>query len=122
MLKRVIKAPINLYFDVTPIGRIMNKFSRDLSSIETQQSWMMGMTFANVFILIQVLSIAIYAVNFIVIILPFVVILSYIIVKKSSIGIRESVKLMSITKSPLLSYLGESIAGSSTIRAYKRQD
>jgi ABC-type multidrug transport system fused ATPase/permease subunit len=80
------------------------------------------MTFANVFILIQVLSIAIYAVNFIVIILPFVVILSYIIVKKSSIGIRESVKLMSITKSPLLSYLGESIAGSSTIRAYKRQD
>lgn len=122
MLRRVIKAPINLYFDVTPIGRIMNKFSRDLSSIETQQSWMMGMTFANVFILIQVLSIAIYAVNFIVIILPFVVILSYIIVKKSSIGIRESVKLMSITKSPLLSYLGESIAGSSTIRAYKRQD
>jgi len=30
MLNRVINAPINLYFDITPIGRIMNRFSKDL--------------------------------------------------------------------------------------------
>ena len=48
-------------------------------------------------------------------------ILSYIVVKRAACAIRESVKLVSTTKSPLLSYLGESIAGSSTIRAYKRQ-
>jgi len=30
MVKYVLNAPINLYFDVTPIGRILNKFSKDL--------------------------------------------------------------------------------------------
>ena len=31
MLAKVLNAPINLYFEVTPIGRILNKFSKDLS-------------------------------------------------------------------------------------------
>lgn len=35
MLVRVMNAPINLYFDVTPIGRILNRFSKDLSVMET---------------------------------------------------------------------------------------
>jgi len=30
MLSKVLNAPVNLYFDVTPIGRILNKFSKDL--------------------------------------------------------------------------------------------
>ena len=34
MIERVIAAPINLYFDVTPTGRILNKFSKDLNLIE----------------------------------------------------------------------------------------
>ena len=39
MIKSVMNAPINLYFDVTPIGRILNKFSKDLSVIEMQLAW-----------------------------------------------------------------------------------
>lgn len=35
MIKKVLNAPINLYFDITPIGRILNKFSKDLSAVET---------------------------------------------------------------------------------------
>jgi ABC-type multidrug transport system fused ATPase/permease subunit len=35
MINKLMKAPINLYFDVTPIGRILNKFSKDLNAIET---------------------------------------------------------------------------------------
>lgn len=30
MLERVVSAPVNLYFDVTPIGRILNYFGTDL--------------------------------------------------------------------------------------------
>ena len=70
--------------------------------------------------LIQVFAIAIYAVPFIVLILPFVIFVSYLIVRRAATAIRESVRLNSTTKSPLLSYLGESIGGSSTIRAYRR--
>lgn len=34
MMDQVMRAPINLYFDTTPIGRIMNRFSKDLQLIE----------------------------------------------------------------------------------------
>ena len=34
MLENIIKAPVNLYFEITPIGRILNKFSKDLNQIE----------------------------------------------------------------------------------------
>jgi len=30
VLRAVLKAPVNIYFDVTPIGRILNRFSKDL--------------------------------------------------------------------------------------------
>lgn len=42
MVKRVLNAPINLYYDVTPTGRILNKFSKDLSVIETQLMFQLG--------------------------------------------------------------------------------
>jgi ABC-type multidrug transport system fused ATPase/permease subunit len=31
MIRATLNAPVNLYYDVTPIGRILNKFSKDLS-------------------------------------------------------------------------------------------
>lgn len=34
MIKYVFEAPINLYFDVTPIGRILNKFTKDLMTVQ----------------------------------------------------------------------------------------
>jgi ATP-binding cassette subfamily C (CFTR/MRP) protein 1 len=34
MLERVASAPINLYFDITPIGRILNHFGTDLQVVE----------------------------------------------------------------------------------------
>lgn len=34
MLDRVMTAPINLYFDVTPIGLIQSKFTKDLGAVE----------------------------------------------------------------------------------------
>jgi len=34
MLDRVMTAPINLYFDVTPVGQIQSKFTKDLGAVE----------------------------------------------------------------------------------------
>lgn len=34
MLNRIVDAPINLYYDVTPIGRIQKKFHGDLDAVE----------------------------------------------------------------------------------------
>lgn len=34
MIRRVLRAPINLFYDVTPTGLIINRFSNDLGAIE----------------------------------------------------------------------------------------
>lgn len=34
MIKAVLMAPINLYYDVTPTGVVLNRFSKDLSAID----------------------------------------------------------------------------------------
>jgi ABC-type multidrug transport system fused ATPase/permease subunit len=34
MINKVMKAPINLFFDVTPVGTIMNRFSKELVVID----------------------------------------------------------------------------------------
>jgi hypothetical protein len=52
MAQSILKAPVNLYYEVTPIGRILNRFSKDLSAIETQQGWMLGYFMLTVYALI----------------------------------------------------------------------
>jgi ABC-type multidrug transport system fused ATPase/permease subunit len=34
LIEKVLSAPINLFFDVTPIGKILNRFSRDLEMLD----------------------------------------------------------------------------------------
>lgn len=34
MMKSVIRAPINLFFDRVPIGRVLNRFSKDLNVVD----------------------------------------------------------------------------------------
>jgi hypothetical protein len=36
ILDRLLSAPVNLFFDVTPIGRILSYFSDDIKEINSQ--------------------------------------------------------------------------------------
>jgi ATP-binding cassette subfamily C (CFTR/MRP) protein 1 len=121
MIGKVLNAPVNLYFDVTPVGRILNKFSKDLNGLETQFAWMLSATMTNFYQLIQVFIVAIFAVKWIGVALPFLLVISYLLVSRATNALKETVRLFSTTNSPILSYLGETINGTSTIRAYERQ-
>jgi len=38
MFRRVLSAPINIYFDKTPTGVILNRFSKDINLIDNEIS------------------------------------------------------------------------------------
>lgn len=61
---------------------------------------------------------AVFAVKWVGLGLPVLVAAAFFLLKKVLPSIRESVKVASLTKSPLLSCLGETIRGASTIRAF----
>jgi ABC-type multidrug transport system fused ATPase/permease subunit len=72
--------------------------------------------------LVQTFLIGIYVFPWFLVILPVVCGVSLMIVSNSILSIKETVKVYSTTKSPILSYLGETIQGSSTIRAFGREE
>lgn len=39
MMHSVLHAPVNLYFDKTPLSRLLNIFSKDLNQLEIQMSY-----------------------------------------------------------------------------------
>jgi len=34
MLDRIVRAPVNLFFDITPLGRVLTNFGTDLKVVE----------------------------------------------------------------------------------------
>lgn len=120
MVERIMQAPVNLYFDTTPIGRILNRFSKDLNAIESGFSWLFGACYYFVFALMYTLIIAIIAIPWVALILPVIALISWGIIIRVKRAIKETTRLTSTTKSPLISYIEETISGSSTIRAFQK--
>jgi ABC-type Mn2+/Zn2+ transport system permease subunit len=83
--------------------------------------WQMSATLANMFMLIQVTAVAIVAVKWIGLILRFVLIISCWYITRATSANTETQRLFSTTNSPILSYIGESISDTSTVRAFNRQ-
>lgn len=122
MIKYVLNAPINLYFDTTPTGRILNKFSKDLSALETMLVYQIGTFYVAVYSTLSILIISIYVVWWVVFFVPVIFFLVYKVFIRSIAGVKDVTRVESVTKSPLLSFLGETINGASTIRAYEKVD
>ena len=122
MIKKIFSAPVNLYFDTTPIGRIINRFSKDLSVAETMLPWSFGNFYSVAYPLLSVLAISIWVVPWVSIVFPVIFVTVMYFFKRSIAATKEVVRVESVSKSPILNFLSESIAGSSTVRAYGNKD
>ena len=120
MIKNVMRAPINLYYDTTPLGQIQNRFSKDLGGcrdiIETIGN--LSMDFIRLGCIISVLA---YANWYIIILVPFMLAGSISMYKFTVPAVVQGERVLSIVRSPVLNNLNECISGCSTIRAYGTQ-
>jgi len=64
MFDRIIRAPVNLFFDRVPIGRLLNRFSKDLTVIDTYLVQSFNAVLLYVFILLSDFFICGYAGTF----------------------------------------------------------
>lgn len=117
LLERIMHSPMT-FFDTTPIGRIVNRFSKDIDVVDAT----LPGTFKGWFIcLLQVLStmfVICYSFpTFLIIIAPLGIIY-YLIQKIFIVTTRQLKRLESTTRSPIYSNFSETLSGISSIRAY----
>lgn len=117
MLTNILHSPM-AFFDTTPTGRILNRFSRDIETIDNIlpnlfRSWLN--TFFTVLSTIAIIS---YSTPiFLSIVIP-VGLLYYFVQRFYIPTSRQLKRIESTTRSPIYVNFSETITGASTIRAY----
>ena len=122
VLNRVIRAPINKFFDVTPVGRILNRFSRDISRVDHESHHSMhSLIFSNSWLFYQIL-LACMLNWWAILPLPILAFLAAKFMRFYQPANKEFSRVGSTSHSPVIQQLGEMVSGSSTIRAFKKED
>ncbi|XP_066521778.1 ATP-binding cassette sub-family C member 3 isoform X2 [Hoplias malabaricus] len=108
------------FFDTTPIGRIINRFSKDIYVIDEALPstilMFLGTFFASLSTMIVIVS---STPIFAVVIVPLALI--YFFVQRFYVATSRQLKrLESVSRSPIYSHFSETITGTSVIRAYGR--
>ena len=117
LLHTVLRAKLR-FFDTTPIGRIMNRFSKDIESIDQQLTpYLHGAICTLMGCITTVMLITFITPQFISIAI-LVSILYYLVGYFYMAGSRELKRLDSITKSPIYQHFSETLVGVTTIRAF----
>ncbi|XP_048236908.1 multidrug resistance-associated protein 1-like isoform X1 [Haliotis rufescens] len=121
MLSRVLRSPMS-FFDTTPIGRIVNRFSRDVETVDNNLPALFRMWINCVFNVTGTLIVISYSTPiFLSVIIP-LAILYYLVQRFYIQTSRQLKRLESTTRSPIYSHFGETITGASSIRAYNVTD
>nr|XP_037273420.1 multidrug resistance-associated protein 1-like [Rhipicephalus microplus] len=117
MLHRVLRAPM-AFFDTTPMGRILNRFSKDVDAADVTLPFNARMLLVQFMrTVVAFVLITLQTPLFLTAVLPLLLVYYYI--QKVYIATSRQLKrLESISRSPIYVHFSETVTGSSSIRAY----
>lgn len=121
MLGSILHAPLT-FFDTTPLGRVLSRFSRDMNTVDEQ----LPVSFEHalnrlIHLLLSYVAIGIVLPPFFAAVAP--VTIFYIVLQRffnrTSLELK---RLDAISKSPIYAHFSETLGGLSTLRAYGKQE
>ncbi|KAM6265832.1 ATP-binding cassette sub-family C member 2 [Porphyrio hochstetteri] len=121
LLSNILRVPMS-FFDTTPTGRIVNRFAKDIFTIDETipmsfRSWLS--CFMAIISTLVMISLA--TPFFALVIIP-LSIFYYFVLRFYVSTSRQLRRLDSVTRSPIYSHFGETVSGLSVIRAYGHQE
>ncbi|SCU68299.1 multidrug resistance protein A [Trypanosoma equiperdum] len=106
------------FFDTTPLGRIVNRFSRDIDRLDNSLPMTFIFLMQVTFSIISAIAVYIGSQPYVLVALIPVCYVYYRLTLFYSASNREIRRVGSTAKAPLMSLVGEALVGSSTISAY----
>jgi ATP-binding cassette subfamily C (CFTR/MRP) protein 1 len=120
-IRSVVGAPIS-FFDTTPIGRVINRFSSDLQKVDVQIAGQSTQLFQNFFSLLGNVAVLALSSKYVLIsFLPLSAMYTYTI-KYYRSSSRELQRLESVSLSPVYAAFTEALDGADTIAAMKAEE
>ncbi|KAG0331519.1 Multidrug resistance-associated protein 1 [Podila horticola] len=119
LLQRVLRLSMS-FFETTPVGRIMNRFSSDMDNVDELSPFLSDFYFCLTNV--AATFIISFSVPIFLAVIPFLVV-CYLLTQTYYIRSARALKrICSIPKSPLYQHFGETQAGVSTIRSLRFSD
>ncbi|XP_045623977.2 ATP-binding cassette sub-family C member 12 isoform X1 [Procambarus clarkii] len=120
MFISILRAPMS-FFDTTPTGRILNRFSRDLDELDVRVPFFLEFLLQGLlFVIGQIILVCFIYVWFIIPLLLVAVLFIAVDVFLNA-GVRELKRLDNTLKSPVTQHIGSSISGLSVIRTFDKE-
>ena len=117
MLNSILKAPLR-FFDSTPIGRILQRFSRDVEAVDIHLQWSFEFTVKCLVNIGTALVLILGVLPIMTLVVAPVMVLYYLLQRDYRIPAREAKRLDAISRSPRFAHFKETLQGLVVIRSY----
>lgn len=121
MLNSVLRTYIR-FFDSTPIGRVLQRFSRDMESVDIYIQWSFDSTINAIFQVTMSIALIVITLPFVIFFLVPVLFLYYRFQNDYRRVAREVKRLDSLARSPRFAHFKETVQGLTVLRAFNRMD
>ncbi|GME91444.1 unnamed protein product [Ambrosiozyma monospora] len=117
MAVAVLKSPMS-FFETTPMGRVMNRFSQDISKVDGPLPRVFSSVFSMCVKAAFTLMIIVSNMPFFLVFMILLSVVYFYYQKYYIVSCRDLKRIASITKSPIFAHIQESLNGVDTIKAY----
>jgi ABC-type multidrug transport system fused ATPase/permease subunit len=117
LLGSVLRAPMS-FFEGTPVGRILNRFSRDIEAVDQQIPRSVHESLGCVLNILMTLGVVVLVSPAALVAIVPVAVIYWRVQRVYRPSSREGQRLDSVTRSPIFALYAESLAGLPVIRAY----
>ncbi|NUN06063.1 MAG: ATP-binding cassette domain-containing protein [Bdellovibrio sp.] len=119
MLKSVLQSPVR-FFDSTPVGRILQRFSRDIESVDVYLQWSFDSAVHCALQIIVSLALILGLMPLMIFVIAPIMGLYYILQRDYRRPAREAKRFDSVARSPRYAHFKESLQGLLVIRSFNK--
>uniref|UniRef100_A0A8R1XX01 ABC-type glutathione-S-conjugate transporter n=2 Tax=Onchocerca volvulus TaxID=6282 RepID=A0A8R1XX01_ONCVO len=121
ILRNILHLPMT-FFDITPLGRIVNRFGKDIEIVDTLLPHSSHSFISTVLVVLMTMAVILYATPMYSVVIPFLATIYFLVLRFYISTSRQLKRLESAARSPVYSHFQESIQGCASIRAYRCMD